>query len=684
MKNKIICFSVCMLLLVTYAGAVTTPDVKVITSNKSRSNFDYSHGILGEFFTLTTCVPCKYTHRALKALYKGEYHPFEYLTLVYDEEEFGGSLWAKQRHGELQIEASPTVCWDGPWKKDKGSNEDVEEDMADFNVSLIAAGNRNVKDIDINLDVEWLGAVNNVPADGATLVPIEQKMSWTNSEMEIDVEVINNETSEYNGHLHVYVTEVNSTLWNDKWGDPYTFALLDYAWNEDVTISASSSWDDTVNWDGYDHHTGYEVYFENITQDNIMVTASVFDNDNNKYADETTGMRTGFDTDPKLFDVYFGETNPPPLVADNKSTMIWFPHDPLNWSTTYYWKVDTRDQHGVVTEGEIWSFTTRGNDPPNDPNFEFPTNESTGESIEVNLSWACTDPDGDDLTFDVWFGDAELGVVQVSWNQTEKYYLVQDLDFLKKYYWQIVAWEVDYNLTTTGPTWNFETEANVPPNPAEEPHPFDGDKAVPKSGVTLEWNGSDNNFGDTLRYDLYFDDVNPPLTQQVWESYDDWWEIEFELDEYEDYYWQVDTYDREGEFTEGNVWTFYTGDNNPPTDPTIDGPTKGGINVLYHFTFMSIDPEGHSIKYHVKWGDGKENFTSFYPSGTTVELSHVWKKDKTYTIQAWAIDEYGATSNMSTHTIVIPRNKVFIFKLLDLLFTRFPNAFPMIQQFLGL
>jgi hypothetical protein len=686
MKGKIVTILLCMLMLSTVAGSLPSADksIKQSENETKSSEISYSHNIIGEYFTLSTCETCKYIHRALKNLYAGEYHPFFYITMVFDEN--WGNKWAKQRHEELKVYASPAVVWDGPYIKDQGSKEDVEEDMADLNVSIIACGNRNVKDIDLNLSVDWLGAVNNFPEDGATLVPIEQHMTWTNSEMEIDVEVTSHESDQYNGHLHVYVNEVNSTLWDDKWGDPYTHAFLDYAWNQDVTISASSSWDDTDIWDGYEHNTGYsgEYYqdFGNITQDNIIVIASIFDEDNNDYADETTGIRTGYDTDPKYFNVYFGNTTPPPKVAENQSGMEWFNKSgPLEWDTTYYWQVDIWDNNGDFFPGEEWIFITRGNDPPNDPGWEYPINRSIDIPIEVNLSWICNDPDGDDLTFDVWFGD-EFNINQVAWNQTENWFVIEDLDFVKRYYWYIVAWEVDYDLYTVGTLWNFLTEANIPPNPAVDSYPVDGDPAVPTEGVALEWNGSDDNYGDTLRYDLYFDDVNPPQSQQLWESYDDFWEIEFPLTKYKTYYWKVDTYDKMGEFTEGNVWEFSCGDNTPPTDPIINGPTTGGKNKIYNFTFMSTDLENHSIKYQVKWGDGSEDTTELLPNGTTATLSHSWDKVGDKTIQARAIDQYGLMSDWSTFTITIPRNKIFNLKLLELLFSHFPSLFPLLQKLL--
>ena len=42
--------------------------------------------------------------------------------------------------------------------------------------------------------------------------------------------------------------------------------------------------------------------------------------------------------------------------------------------------------------------------------------------------------------------------------------------------------------------------------------------------------------------------------------------------------------------------------NEPPTTPTIAGPTSGKPGVEYDFTFMSIDPDGDDIFYIISWG----------------------------------------------------------------------------------
>lgn len=69
---------------------------------------------------------------------------------------------------------------------------------------------------------------------------------------------------------------------------------------------------------------------------------------------------TGGDPDPDdtvTFEVYFGTTNPPPLVIISQSGTTYDPGT-LNLNTTYYWKIVAMDSHGATTPGPVWHFTT--------------------------------------------------------------------------------------------------------------------------------------------------------------------------------------------------------------------------------------------------------------------------------------------------------------------------------------
>jgi hypothetical protein len=314
-----------------------------------------------------------------------------------------------------------------------------------------------------------------------------------------------------------------------------------------------------------------------------------------------------------------------------------------------------------------------GNNAPYPPSNPTPCNGTINMSIcPLNLSWTDEgDPDGDKVTYDVYFGNDSENMHQKTWNQSEKWFFIKSLNFNKTYYWYIVAWD-EHGAYTVGPLWNFRTEKNLPPNPAKDPYPPDGATIPLGEGVILCWNGSDPNLCDSLLFDLYFDDVNPPLVMRMSETYVKCWEIPFELSKYKTYYWKVDTYDKSGEFTEGPVWSFIVGDNHPPSRPIIDGPTHGKVGLEYTYTFVSADPENHSIKYLVNWGDGTEDSTDLLPNSTIVTLSHSWDTKGTYIIKAKAIDEHNAVSGWGNLTVTIPRDKAVTNNILLRLLEKFP------------
>ncbi len=108
-----------------------------------------------------------------------------------------------------------------------------------------------------------------------------------------------------------------------------------------------------------------------------------------------------------------------------------------------------------------YEFTGGGggeNDPPNQPSNPFPTNGAIDQPVNLTISWSCTDPDGDPLTFDVYFGTSNNPPLASS-NQPNASFNPGSLDTSTTYYWQIVAKD-NQGASTTGPVWNFTTEAN--------------------------------------------------------------------------------------------------------------------------------------------------------------------------------------------------------------------------------
>jgi len=72
------------------------------------------------------------------------------------------------------------------------------------------------------------------------------------------------------------------------------------------------------------------------------------------------------ENDPLLFQVYFGTTYPPPPYGSAGFDTVYNP-GPLDYDTTYYWKIVAHDDHGHTTEGPVWSFSTKTGWGCNDP-----------------------------------------------------------------------------------------------------------------------------------------------------------------------------------------------------------------------------------------------------------------------------------------------------------------------------
>jgi hypothetical protein len=60
--------------------------------------------------------------------------------------------------------------------------------------------------------------------------------------------------------------------------------------------------------------------------------------------------------DTVTYDLYFGTNDPPPLLASDLTSEAYAPT--MASLTKYYWKIVSKDNHGLSTEGDVWEFTT--------------------------------------------------------------------------------------------------------------------------------------------------------------------------------------------------------------------------------------------------------------------------------------------------------------------------------------
>jgi hypothetical protein len=321
--------------------------------------------------------------------------PFYFVALVDDK-----NTHAAARVDEYNLAGFPTCFFDGGYQVNVGVYTNVPAMVSWYTNTINTCGNRVVPDLDVDVDVAWLGS--------ATL--------------DIKVAVTNNEATDYDGHIRVYVTEIVSSMgWTDSQGHLYTYAFLDYAFNQDISVGAGKSWRDSVAWNGSLYNDGYGHNFGGITPENIMVIAGVFNAQwHQGYADPPSGHP---------FDAYYVD----------QAAAGWI------------------------------------NVPPNVPSGPWPANNTPDVDVDQNLSWSCSDPNpGDTVTYDLYLGTTNPPPLVAS-DLTVSSYEPGTMDLDVTYFWQVVAWD-NHDTSTTGPLWHFGTDDNCPSvyNPDQEDSDQDG------------------------------------------------------------------------------------------------------------------------------------------------------------------------------------------------------------------
>ena len=118
----------------------------------------------------------------------------------------------------------------------------------------------------------------------------------------------------------------------------------------------------------------------------------------------------------------------------------------------------------------------QGNLPPNPPSNPSPANGATRVSINPTLSWSCSDPDGDPLTYDIYFGTGTDPPLVKS-DHPSNSYSPGTLSYSTTYYWKIVAKD-DHGHSTSSPVWHFRTRS-PPPLVADADGPYSGGAGFP-------------------------------------------------------------------------------------------------------------------------------------------------------------------------------------------------------------
>ena len=304
----------------------------------------------------------------------------------------------------------------------------------------------------------------------------------------------------------------------------------------------------------------------------------------------------------------------------------------------------TDDSNGSDT-ATVFVNVTSVNDPPNTPNDPNPFTGETDVDINTDLSWNCSDPEGNPLTYDVYFGMTSPPP-QIANNHSNNTYDPGTMNYKTTYYWKIVAWD-NYSDSNTSDIWNFTTKKKPSGPPTNQKPIADASAGSPHYGFV----GEEITFNGSLSYDPdgsiiswrwdFGDGTNGTgeTTTHVYSS-NGTYEVTLTVT------------DNDGAIDEDSIDVVISKPNTPPSTPTIDGPTSGHQDTDYEYTILSIDADNDSMQYTIDWGDGETTITEFIQNGTSTTQIHNWTNYGEYIISVKAYD--GETeSGTINHTILV-------------------------------
>ena len=304
------------------------------------------------------------------------------------------------------------------------------------------------------------------------------------------------------------------------------------------------------------------------------------------------------------------------------------------------------------------------NQPPDPPYSPVPCDGECNVSIKIDLTWNCSDPDDDPLTYDVYFGTSTKPLKQAE-NLTEAEFDPGKLRYEKTYYWYIVAYDTQ-GLSTGGPCWSFTTEKEFFCPTVQLLFPTGGETL--NGTITVQWHAYDIEDKTNVTIFLYYSRDNG----ETWSSFADnpmenTGECLWDTTTVQDgtYLLQVVARDSDARIGYVTSMSFYIRnheeppENQPPEKPLRPtGEVNGIYKKEYPYSTRTIDPDNDLIYYKWDWGDGtKSDWMGPYASNYTVKTSHLWKEQGTYKIKVMARDIYGKESPWSDMLpIVMPKH----------------------------
>ncbi|HUL42823.1 MAG TPA: T9SS type A sorting domain-containing protein [Bacteroidota bacterium] len=157
-------------------------------------------------------------------------------------------------------------------------------------------------------------------------------------------------------------------------------------------------------------------------------------------------------TNAAVYHVYFGTTNPPPLVSSSQSSTT-FPYSSLNTNTTYYWSiVAVNAADTTIATAAPWSFTTIV--PPGAFNLETPSSGSANVLLSGTMTWGSS---ANATSYDFYLDVNNPPLVKVDSNLVSANRPYSGLLPNTTYYWNVAARNGDGTVSASNGPFQFST-----------------------------------------------------------------------------------------------------------------------------------------------------------------------------------------------------------------------------------
>lgn len=285
-------------------------------------------------------------------------------------------------------------------------------------------------------------------------------------------------------------------------------------------------------------------------------------------------------------------------------------NSPLDYNTTYYWRVRSRTNKSLGAWSQPWMFTTI----IEAPKLVSPKNNTGGHPLTTMLVWNKVDG-ASSYTVQVSKDKNFSGTLLLNKDITDTIAEVKGLELYTTYFWRVQA-RANKNNSEWSETWKFFTRLKPPVNRSPANNSY-GHPTV----VNFEWNPSSGANGYEIQIakdkdfeQMIFDGETQTISNHQSKL----------LEYFTEYYWRVRAKDDYGQSDWSEPWKFIT----VIEAPVLTYPYDNKSDMKTSVTFL-WEPYSSATAYHFQLSEDR-NFNSIVKEFSSLDTTTVSISDLDY------------------------------------------------------